>query len=165
MQQVWLHGTFEKPHSASLVRPGAHVRMCQARGLETRRSLFAHLAFRHSTGGRGDEGRSCRKYLRCRKTPWFTFTLSCHLGKTHDHRSRGDTPWYSSKLQTGLTDAHSIATRAIFWLEPHACGLRKRALGPLEESHHRAVTNARSANTTPRLCAVRAPRRSAISIR
>ena len=23
----------------------------------------------------------------------FTFTLNCHLGKTHSHRSRGDTAW------------------------------------------------------------------------
>ena len=22
-----------------------------------------------------------------------TFTLICHLGKTHNHQSRGDTPW------------------------------------------------------------------------
>ena len=27
----------------------------------------------------------------------FTFTFICHLGKTHNHRSRGDTPW---KAQT-----------------------------------------------------------------
>ena len=26
------------------------------------------------------------------RTP-FTFTFICHLGKTHNHRSRGDTPW------------------------------------------------------------------------
>ena len=27
----------------------------------------------------------------------FTFTVICHPGKTHNHRSRGDTPW---KAQT-----------------------------------------------------------------
>ena len=27
----------------------------------------------------------------------FTFTFICHPGKTHNHRSRGDTPW---KAQT-----------------------------------------------------------------
>ena len=32
------------------------------------------------------------KYLQ--NSVWiFTFTLDCHLGKTHDHRSRGDTTW------------------------------------------------------------------------
>ena len=29
----------------------------------------------------------------CILTFTFTFTLDCHLGKTHDHRSRGDTTW------------------------------------------------------------------------
>ena len=34
-----------------------------------------------------------------RTTLFLTFTLNCHLGKTHDHRSRGDTPW---KAQTTI---------------------------------------------------------------
>ena len=34
----------------------------------------------------------------------FTFTLNSHLGKTHDHRSRGDTPWraQTTKAAVGL---------------------------------------------------------------
>jgi hypothetical protein len=27
----------------------------------------------------------------------LTFTLDCHLGKTHDHRSRGDTTWRAQR--------------------------------------------------------------------
>ena len=36
------------------------------------------------------------------RTP-FTFTFICHLGKTHNHRSRGDTPW---KAQTFRSAHH-----------------------------------------------------------
>jgi|MesohylFT_1024984.scaffolds.fasta_scaffold05564_1 hypothetical protein len=28
----------------------------------------------------------------------FTFTSNCHLGKTHGHRSRGDTTWEAQSL-------------------------------------------------------------------
>ena len=31
------------------------------------------------------------KYMHVHVT--FTFTFICPLGKTHNHRSRGDTPW------------------------------------------------------------------------
>ena len=35
----------------------------------------------------------------------FTFTLNCHLGKTHDHRSRGDTPWRAQTTHQDHTQA------------------------------------------------------------
>ena len=34
----------------------------------------------------------------------FTFTFIRHLGKTHNHRSRGDTPW---RAQTNTPRPHT----------------------------------------------------------
>ena len=36
---------------------------------------------------------------RKRSAPFtFTLTFICHPGKTHNHRSRGDTPWRAQKV-------------------------------------------------------------------
>ena len=44
-----------------------------------------------------------------RKSPKFTFKLKCPIGKTLDHRSRGDTTWRS---QTGKVESsHTLVTR------------------------------------------------------
>ena len=36
--------------------------------------------------------------------PRLTFTLNCHLGKTHDHRSRGDTTWRAQRVGPRLAE-------------------------------------------------------------
>jgi hypothetical protein len=44
-----------------------------------------------------------------RKSPKFTFKLKCPIGKTLDHRSRGDTTW---RAQTGKVESsHMLVTR------------------------------------------------------
>ena len=44
-----------------------------------------------------------------RKSPKFTFKLKCPIGKTLDHRSRGDTTW---RAQTGKVESsHTLVTR------------------------------------------------------
>ena len=54
----------------------------------------------------------------------FTFTFICHLGKTHDHRSRGDTPWRAqnsisdlrrSQVKSHMSSLH-IGERSLFGL-------------------------------------------------
>ena len=45
----------------------------------------------------------------------FTFTFICPLGKTHNHRSRGDTPWVAQTLSTaGRTTTSLNGDKAIF---------------------------------------------------
>ncbi len=39
----------------------------------------------------------------------FTFTLICHLGKTHSHRSRGDPSWGAQSAAHTHMDTHSRA--------------------------------------------------------
>ena len=36
--------------------------------------------------------------LKARVFTMFTFTLNCHLGQTHSHRSRGDTTWGAQSI-------------------------------------------------------------------
>ena len=45
---------------------------------------------------------ACQKDVSRTSTP-FTFTIICHLGKTHSHRSRGDTTWEAQKARRRLT--------------------------------------------------------------
>jgi hypothetical protein len=44
------------------------------------------------------------------KSGEFTFTLNCHLGKTHSHRSRGDTTWGAQSAAHTRTRTHKRAT-------------------------------------------------------
>jgi len=37
----------------------------------------------------------------------FTFTLNCHLGKTHSHRSRGDPTWEAQRAPGTKVDPRS----------------------------------------------------------
>ena len=40
----------------------------------------------------------------------FTFTLYCHLGKTHSHRSRGDTTWKAQGVAHTHANSHAPHT-------------------------------------------------------
>ena len=60
----------------------------------------------------------------------FTFTFNCHPGKTHNHRSHGDTLW---KAQTLREKYYLQNTRAPFVI-PHSVS----ALGSNLHSHIRA---------------------------
>ena len=42
--------------------------------------------------------RHFRRKKRPRSREKFPVTFNCHLGKTHNHRSHGDTPWRAQKL-------------------------------------------------------------------
>jgi hypothetical protein len=44
-------------------------------------------------------------------TSVFTFTLNCHLGQTHSHRSRGDTTW-GRRVRRTHTRTHTRAPHA-----------------------------------------------------
>ena len=45
----------------------------------------------------------------CHRQPFtFTFTLNCHLGKTHNHRPRGDTSWRARRGAITETTAPSL---------------------------------------------------------
>ena len=45
----------------------------------------------------------------CHRQPFtFTFTLNCHLGKTHNHRPRGDTTWWARRCAITETTAPSL---------------------------------------------------------
>ena len=41
----------------------------------------------------------------------FTFTLKCHLGKTHSHRPRGGPSWGAQGAAHTHSDTHARATR------------------------------------------------------
>ena len=49
----------------------------------------------------------------------FTFTLNCHLGKTHSHRSRGDTTWEAQSAAHTHTDPRT----------PHIKVVKEKAQG------------------------------------
>jgi hypothetical protein len=40
----------------------------------------------------------------------FTFTLICHVGKTHNHRPRGDPAWGAQSAAHTHTETHTRAT-------------------------------------------------------
>ena len=66
----------------------------------------------------------------------FTFTLNCHLGKTHSHRSRGDTTWKAQRnfpCEPPLVKARRIKeghgtpvlqVYGVYGLEENGCGSR-----------------------------------------
>ena len=61
---------------------------------------------------------------RAQLTFTFTFTFICHPGKTHNHRSRGDTSWRAQTVTTRTAHCYCSTQRAT------VAALPKRAQAP-----------------------------------
>ena len=61
-------------------------------------------------GGRGKPKIAFWRRLGRPISSVFTFTLDCHLGKTHNHRPRGDPAWGAQSAAHTHTETHTRAT-------------------------------------------------------